>query len=98
MSCSLLDVWGLAAHGNLTEEPTGMRLVATPCVGAGEFEKLPGQRACLGHTADKEQGLAQLGEHQCLEDHVASGGHALQRLLQEREGLRSTSGKGIRHP
>ena len=31
-----------------------MRLVATPCVGAGEFEELSGQRARLGHTADEQ--------------------------------------------
>ena len=77
-----------------------MRLVATPCVGAGEFEKLSGQRARLGHTADKEQGLAQLGEHERLEDGRGFWGRRAlaRRPIQEWEGLRSTSGKGIRHP
>jgi hypothetical protein len=27
-----------------------------------------------------------------MEDHAAPGGHALQRLVQERQGLRSASG------
>ena len=73
-----------------------MRLVAASCVGAGEFEEAPGERARLVHAADEEQGLAQLGEHECMEEHAASGGHALQHLVQEREGLRSAPGEGIR--
>src|SRR5215470_10946413 len=30
VSGGLLNVWGLAMHSNLTEEPPGMRLVAAP--------------------------------------------------------------------
>ena len=73
-----------------------MRLVAASSLGAVELEEASGQRARLVHAADEEQGLAQLGEHERMEDHAASGGHALQRLVQEREGLRSASGQGIR--
>ena len=31
-----------------------------------------------------------------MEEHAAPGGHALQHLVQEREGLRSAPGQGIR--
>ena len=74
-----------------------MSLVAAPCVGTREFEELPSQRACLIYTVDKEQGLAQFGEHKGMEEHTAPSGNALQRLVQEWEGIRNAPGKGIRH-
>lgn len=83
-------------HGDLAEEPVGKRLVAASCVGTRKFEEAPGQRARLVHAADEEQGLAQLGEHQGMEEQEAPGGHALQHLVEEWEGLRSAPGKGIR--
>ena len=64
----LVDVRGLAMHGDLAEEPAGMRLVAAARVGTGEFEEASGQRTRLVHAADEEQGLAQLGEHERMED------------------------------
>src|SRR5207249_638275 len=57
--------------GGLTEEPVGMRLVAASSLGAVELEEASGQRARLVHAADEEQGLAQLGEHERMEDHAA---------------------------
>ena len=45
-----------------------MRLVAASCVGAGEIEEASGKRTCLVHAADEEQGLAQLGEHEGMEE------------------------------
>src|SRR5262245_23388058 len=72
-----------------------MRLVAASWEGAGEIEEPLGKRARLTHTADEEQSLAQLGEHERMEDHAPPGSHALQSLVQERQGLRSASGQGI---
>ena len=50
----LVGVRGLATHGDLAEEWVGMRLVATPGVGMGEFEKAFCKRACLVYAADEE--------------------------------------------
>src|SRR6266508_5699056 len=72
-----------------------MRLVAASCMGMGEFEEAPGQRARLVHTTDEEQGLTQLGEPKRLESHTAPSAHALQHLVQEREGLGNMPGKSI---
>jgi hypothetical protein len=41
----LVDVRRLATPGDLAEEPTGMRLVARPGVGVGEFEESSGSKA-----------------------------------------------------
>src|SRR5438132_6600835 len=95
----LLGLRRITTCGGLTEEPVGMRLVAASYEGAGELEEASGKRARLVYAADEEQGLAQLSEHERMvvgEDHAAPGGRALQRLVQEREGLHSTPGQGIR--
>ena len=73
-----------------------MRLVAASRVRAGEVEQAFGKRARLVHAADEEQGLAQLCEHERREDHGAPGGDALHHLVQERQGLGSAPGQGIR--
>ncbi len=93
---SLVDVRGLATPGDLAEEPVGMRLVAMPGVGVGEIEETCGEGACLVHAADEQTRLAQLGEHQRMEEHAPAGGQALQHLVQERQGLRRAPGQGIR--
>jgi hypothetical protein len=96
VASSLVDVQGLALHSNFAEEAMRMCLVAAPYLGTGELEKAASKRARFVHAADEEQGFAQLGEHKRLEDHAAPGGHTLQRLVQEREGLHYASGKSIR--
>ena len=73
----LVEVWGLATHGALAEESQRMHLVAASCVGAGELKETFGERTRLVHAADEEQGLAQLGEHERMEEQEAPGGHAL---------------------
>ena len=73
-----------------------MRLVAMPGVGVGELEETFGEGACLVHAADEQTRLAQLGEHQRMEEHAPAGGQALQHLVQERQGLRRAPGQGIR--
>src|SRR5439155_10339832 len=92
---SLVDVRGLATPGDLTEETAGMRLIAASCMGVGGFEEAPGKCTRLLHTADEQACLTQLGEHERMEKHTASGDHALQRLVQEREGIRHASGQGV---
>ena len=67
-------------------------------MGTGEFEELLGQRVCLVHATDEEQGLVQLGEHKRLGEHVAPSSNALQHLIQEQKGLSSAPVKGIRRP
>ena len=47
--------------------------LATPYMGTGVLQETFGKRTCLLHTADEEQGLAQLGEHERLEDHAPPG-------------------------
>src|SRR6266540_2709786 len=90
----LVDVRGLAMHGNLAEELAGMRLVTASGVGARELEEAFGLSARLLHAADEEQGLAQPGKHKRMEEHAAPGGNALQRLVQNWQGPCSTPGKG----
>src|SRR5947207_8218638 len=80
MGCGLVDVWGLATCGNVAEETVGMRLIAAPCVGAGEFEEAFGKRARLVPAADEQVCLAQLGECECLGKRVVPGNHALPHL------------------
>ena len=96
MSGGLVGVRGLATYGDVAEETVCMRLVAAFCMGVEEVEEAPGQCARLVHATDEEQGLTQLGEHKRLEEHIAPGGHTLQRLIQEQQGFRHTPGKGIR--
>src|SRR5262245_48233657 len=91
-----LDLWGITMRGNLAEEPAGMCLIATSCVGTGEIEEAPGQCTRLVHAANEEQGLAQLGEYEGMEEQEPPSGHALQHLVDEWEGLRRAPGKGIR--
>src|SRR5215471_13732967 len=93
--CQLALGW-LTLCSDLTEEPAGMRLIAALCLSVEEFEETSGQRARLVHATNEEQGLTQLGEHKRLEEHTAPGGHTLQRLIQERQGLRHAPGQGIR--
>jgi hypothetical protein len=92
---SLVDVWRLATPGDLAKEPAGMRLVAMPGVGVGEIEETCGEGACLIHAADEQTRLAQLGEHQRMEEHAPTGGKARQHLVQERQGLCRAPGQGI---
>src|SRR5215468_11255523 len=73
-----------------------MRLKAVSCMGAGEFEKASGKRACLVHAADEQVCLAQLGEQEWLMGRAAPGNHALPHLIQEWERLGNTSSEGIR--
>ena len=75
-----------------------MCLVAAPRMDAVEFEEASGKRARLVHAADEEQGLAQLGEHERMEDHAAPGSHTLQRLVQEWKSLHNAPSKGIGRP
>ena len=96
MGGGLVDVWGLATYGNVAKETVGMRLMATSCVGAGEFEEASGKRACLVHAADEQLCLTQFGERECLIGCAAPGNHALQHLIQERESLGNAPGEGIR--
>jgi len=96
MGCGLVDVWGLATHGNIAEETVGMRLIAASCVGTREFEKACGEGTSFIHTADEQTRLAQLGEHQRMQEHAPAGGQALPHLVQERQSLRSAPGQGIR--
>jgi hypothetical protein len=75
MGGGLVYVRGMATHGNITKESQSMRLVAASWMGVGEFEEAFGKGARLVHAADEEQGLAQLGEHKRIAEHVASGGN-----------------------
>jgi hypothetical protein len=93
---SLVNVWGLATPGDLAEEPAGMCPVAMPGVGVGELEETCGEGTGLIHAADEQTRLAQLGEHQRMEEHATAGGKALQHLVQERPGRRRAPGQGIR--
>ena len=77
MGGGLVDIRGLATHGDVAEETAGMRLVAASCVGVGEIEEAFGERARLVYAADEKQRLAQLGEHECREEHGVPGGNAL---------------------
>src|SRR5262249_9180980 len=92
----LLGLRWITTRGSLAEEPIGMRLVAASCLGAVEFEEAFGKRTRLVHATDEAQSLAQLSEHKRMEDHAADRGNALQRLVQERQGLRNMPGEGIR--
>jgi hypothetical protein len=54
VACSLFDLLGFATYGDVTEEPAGMRPVATSGMCTGEVEEAFGQRARLVHAADEE--------------------------------------------
>jgi hypothetical protein len=76
------DTREIAAHGNVAEETAHMRLVAAPCVSAGEFAEASSEHARLVHAADEQACLAQLGEHELMMGgQGAPGGNALQRLV-----------------
>src|SRR6266849_3300596 len=92
----LVDLAAIAMRRELAEETVRMRLVAAPRVGARDLEETAGKRARLVNATDEEQSLDQLGEHEPQIEDAASGGDALQHLVQEREGIRSTPGQGIR--
>src|SRR5262245_23022160 len=92
------NVRWIAMRGTVAQETVRMRLVAMPCVGAGEIEEAFGKGARLVHAVNEEQSLTQLGEHNSILEYAAPGGKAFQHLVQEWECLCNTPGKGIRCP
>jgi hypothetical protein len=57
MSGGLVNVQRLVTQGNLAEDPAGMRLVTTSCVGVGALEEMSCQRSTM--TRCPRQGNAQ---------------------------------------
>jgi hypothetical protein len=84
MGDGLIDFRGLATHGDRAEKPAGVHLVTASYVGAGEIEEIASERTSFVHAADKEQGLAQLSEHDRMLEDTVPRGEALQHLVQER--------------
>src|SRR5919108_4274955 len=85
VSCGLVDCRGITTCGNLAEETEGMGLVAAPGVRAREIEEASGTCARLLSVTDEDEGLAQLGEYEFIEEDTAARGHALPELFQEWE-------------
>jgi hypothetical protein len=73
-----------------------MRLVAAPGIGAGELDEATGKRTRLVDAAGQEQSLTQFSEHEGMEEYRDPGGNPLKHLVQERYGLGSSPGQGIR--
>ena len=77
MGGGLVDIWGLATHGNVAEETVRMRLVAASRMGAGEVAEAFGQillgpsKPCAhvsrGVTADEILGTAAILGLQAIE-------------------------------
>src|SRR5262245_48455575 len=92
---SLLDLWEILMGGDLPEEPQGPRLVPPLLMDAGEVEGPPSELDRLLHAAGQQIGLAHIAHPQRLTTHSPYCGIPLLRLLQQRQGLGDTPGKGI---
>src|SRR5262245_15258968 len=95
MGGGLVDVRGIAMHGNVAKQTAGVRLVAVSWVGAGEGAEAVCKRARLVHTANAQACLTQFGEHALMGKHTTPGGNTLQHLCQKRQGLSSMPSEGI---
>ena len=62
MGCGLFGLRGRVLHGHLAEEPERIRLVSSLLVPASEFERLPGNAACVLPSPRNEIGLTQPGD------------------------------------
>src|SRR4029453_582163 len=93
---SWLDLQGGLMGGNLPEEPQGPRLVSPLLMGTGEVDSTPSELHRLLHAAGQQIGLAQIAYPQRMTAYDPHGSVPLLRLLQQRQGLGDTAGKGIR--